>query len=882
MILQPPGCRRIRLRHVCPMVLCLSTGTVLATPTEMADAEFQASFLYLSPGQPRANAAHALHALSEQQELPPGRYPVQVLVNLSPAGVHELAFEPAPGDSQLQACLPPGLLAELGLRLDAIADPTAVAGACLDLPSLVPGALVAFDASQLQLAISIPQIALRRDLAGQVDPQRWENGIAAAFVSYQASMQQSDSRGRGNQNSQDLYLNSGINLAGWRLRSNQAWRRDDQGQQTWDRSYTYAQHDLPGTWGNITLGETFTSSDVFRGVPVTGVRLASDFDMLPDGMRSYAPTLRGVAQTRAKLEVWQNGYPIYSTYVSPGPYAIDDLNVGATGELEVVLTEADGQVRRFIQPYASITNLLRPGVMRYSTTLGRYNPASSHQAPLLWQGTMAMGMVWNATLYGGLMASEGYTAEAMGIARDLGAIGALSFDITHARSDLSPVEPRIAQGMSYSARYSKAFNSGTHLRFAGYRYSTQGYRDFDEWISQRSSDRLFLGSRRSRVEGSINQRVGDRSTLSLTLSQQDYWQRNDSQRQFQLNFSTSHNGVSYSLYGSQSLTHNSAGNDRQFGLSVSVPLEFGRSSSLSLDLQHSAHGTSQRAALHSQADRLSYNASVAASEQQQQSAALSLAYGNQYNASTSGFGYKQQQQGLSFGADGRLPVGDGNWLAGVTAGYSNSDLNLQGGSTGSVDSYHIGAYTTWLDPQSGYYFDGVAKFNRYQNRADVQLSDGSKTKGDYSNHGIGVSLEAGRHIKLDQGYFLEPYAQLAAMTIEGQSYHLANGMQASGDDTRSLQGKLGATAGRTFDFGQGRMVQPYVRVAGAHEFANNNRVKVNGNSLDNDLAGSRAELGAGVVAAWADNWQVHAEFDYANGERLEQPWGASVGVRYNW
>lgn len=257
-------------------------------------------------------------------------------------------------------------------------------------------------------------------------------------------------------------------------------------------------------------------------------------------------------------------------------------------------------------------------------------------------------------------------------------------------------------------------------------------------------------------------------------------------------------------------------------------------------------------------------------------------YGNQYNASTSGFGYKQRQQGLSFGADGRLPFGDGNWLAGVSAGYSNSDLNLQGGNSGSVDSYHIGAYATWLDPQSGYYFDGVAKLNRYQNRADVLLSDGSKTKGDYSNHGIGVSLEAGRHLKLDNGYFIEPYAQLAAMTIEGQSYHLANGMQASGEDTRSLQGKLGATIGRTFDYGQGRMVQPYVRAAGAHEFVNGNRVKINGNRFHNDLAGSRAELGAGVVAAWTDNWQVHAEFDYANGERLEQPWGASIGVRYNW
>ncbi|WP_046811332.1 MULTISPECIES: autotransporter outer membrane beta-barrel domain-containing protein [Pseudomonas] len=257
-------------------------------------------------------------------------------------------------------------------------------------------------------------------------------------------------------------------------------------------------------------------------------------------------------------------------------------------------------------------------------------------------------------------------------------------------------------------------------------------------------------------------------------------------------------------------------------------------------------------------------------------------YGNQYNASASGFGYKQRQQGMSFGADGRLPVGDGNWLAGLTAGYSNSDLNLQGGSTGKVDSFHLGAYATWLDPQSGYYFDGVAKLNRYQNRAEVQLSDGTKTKGDYSNHGVGLSLEAGRHLKLGDGYFVEPYAQLAAMTIKGQSYHLDNGLRASGDDTHSLQGKLGTTAGRTFDYGEGRMIQPYLRAAVAHEFVNGNQVRVNGNSFHNDLAGTRAELGAGLVAAWSQQWQAHAEFDYANGERLEQPWGVSVGVRYNW
>ncbi len=39
-----------------------------------------------------------------------------------------------------------------------------------------------------------------------------------------------------------------------------------------------------------------------------------------------------------------------------------------------------------------------------------------------------------------------------------------------------------------------------------------------------------------------------------------------------------------------------------------------------------------------------------------------------------------------------------------------------------------GAYTTWLDDESGYYFDGVLKFNRFQN--EPRLKDG-RIKGNY-------------------------------------------------------------------------------------------------------------------------------------------------------
>jgi outer membrane autotransporter protein len=107
-------------------------------------------------------------------------------------------------------------------------------------------------------------------------------------------------------------------------------------------------------------------------------------------------------------------------------------------------------------------------------------------------------------------------------------------------------------------------------------------------------------------------------------------------------------------------------------------------------------------------------------------------------------------------------------------------------------------------------------------------------------------------------------------------------MRAEGDRSRSLLGKVGATVGRNFDLGKGRTVQPYVRAAVAHEFVNNNDVQVNDNVFHNDLSGTRGELGTGIAVALSGKFEVHADFEYSNGDKIEQPWGANVGIRYNW
>ncbi|MFJ3483632.1 autotransporter outer membrane beta-barrel domain-containing protein [Pseudomonas sp. NPDC090202] len=257
-------------------------------------------------------------------------------------------------------------------------------------------------------------------------------------------------------------------------------------------------------------------------------------------------------------------------------------------------------------------------------------------------------------------------------------------------------------------------------------------------------------------------------------------------------------------------------------------------------------------------------------------------YGNKYNVSAADqVNYSQTQQGVSFGVDTPIASRYGQWLVGVMGGYSNSALNLREGANGRVNSYYLGAYSTWL-LNDGYYVDALFKVNRFQNRADVRLDDGSKAKGDYDNYGVGGSVEAGRRFDLADGWFVEPFVQGSALWVNGENYDLNNGLQARSNKADSFLGKIGTHAGRTIALQSGGFIQPYVKVALAHEFASSNEVKVNSTTFNDDLSGSRGELGAGVVAQINQALQLHADVDYSNGRNIEQPWGVNLGLRYAW
>ncbi|ETF07238.1 autotransporter outer membrane beta-barrel domain-containing protein [Pseudomonas moraviensis] len=278
--------------------------------------------------------------------------------------------------------------------------------------------------------------------------------------------------------------------------------------------------------------------------------------------------------------------------------------------------------------------------------------------------------------------------------------------------------------------------------------------------------------------------------------------------------------------------------------------------------------------------------SIAALDSDNQNATTGLwirTHANQYNVKNAyGDGYKQNQTGVSLGVDTPLPMGDGQWLIGVFGGYSTTRLDLARGSAGTINSTYGGMYLSWYDEMTGYYVDTVGKINRFSNDVKVTLSDDTRTKGDFDNLGISGTVEVGKHIVLNRGYFIEPSAQFGVATVKGKDYQLDNGLQVDSNETRSLLGKVGMTVGREVVLNNGGKLQPRLHAAVSHEFVNNNRVSVNDTGFNNDLSSTNLELTGGLNWVPANNkWQVYGELGTSRGSKADQELGGSVGLSFS-
>ncbi|BEM36244.1 outer membrane usher protein (plasmid) [Serratia marcescens] len=740
-----------RSRHFAPAAACLYSVLGLGMTVVMASSVYAEEFFNPSFLSDDPTAVADLSRFEKGEGQAPGNYRVEIYLNNEYVSSRDISFTvrqqqhkntPEADDSGLDACLSRTYLETLNVNTQGIPLLNEVPlTQCVNLPQTIPDAATRFDFENQRLYISIPQAALKNNVRGYIPPEEWDEGINALLLNY--NFNGSNTRTSylaGTQSNYFLSLNSGINLGAWRLRNYSTWNYSNGNgwnNNQWQNINTYVQRTLIPLRSQLTLGDSYTPSDIFDGIGFRGAQMASDDNMLPDSLRGFAPTVRGVASSNAKVTIRQNGYVIYQTYVSPGAFEITDLYpTSSSGDLKVTVAESNGTENTFSVPYSAVPVLQREGRMKYALTVGQYRSNNAHQdKPSFGQGTMIWGLPGGITVYGGAQLAHDYRALVMGSGVNLGHWGALSADVTQGNSVLA--DDSHHQGQSLRFLYAKSLNDlGTNFQLLGYRYSTQGFYTLDETSYHRMSgytvdtpegplkveptyrDYYNLSyTKKGRMQINITQQLGTSGSVFLTGSRQTYWQTPQTNDLWQVGYNSFWDDITYSLTYSYNKNPGVNNTDKRLALNVSLPLGGGKGADITSS-SNTAYAT--------------------------------------YAANTDRQGHTTQQAGVS----GTL-LTDNNLSYSVQQGYGNHGV----GNSGSAGLSYQGGYG---NSNVGYnYSKGYRQVNYGLSGGVVGHANGitlSQPLGDTNvlvkaPGASGVSLENATGVSTDwRGYAVVPYA----------------------------------------------------------------------------------------------------------------------------
>lgn len=544
--------------------------------------------------------------------LPTGDYVLDVYLNnqLIRRQASIALVKPKGDKTDVQPCLSPELIALSAIRTTQNVTPNI----CLPIDALGPKINWEVDLSSLRLNMVVPQAGLLHSPRGFIPVSEWDAGETALFLRHNTNFYHTE-----NTDSHLRYdylwsnINAGFNLGLWQVRHQGNLRYADDNQT--GRHYKYnavatsVQRPLPQLDSIMAFGDNYTNSSLFGNLSFNGVKLSTDQRMWPQGKRGYAPEVRGVATTTARVVVRQQGKVIYETTVAPGAFVINDLyNTRGQGDLTVDVVEANGQVSRFTAPYSAVPDSIRPGNWNYELAMGYVRQYYSVENKFI-EGVLQRGMSNVLTANMGSRLADNYQAFLAGgvLATSVGAFGLNTvFSSAHVENNEKQ------QGWRVEASYSKTFTTGTNLVLAAYRYSTSGYRDLQDVLGVRRQEKngtLYYSdtlNQRNNFSATVSQPMGDWGMLSFTGSTSDYYNNASRITQLQLGYSNSWRDISFNISAARqrstySSRYFSSVNDRDFdnenqrkytentvSLGISIPFDFGSSrSQINLDMNRS-------------------------------------------------------------------------------------------------------------------------------------------------------------------------------------------------------------------------------------------------------------------------------------------------------
>lgn len=700
-----------------------------------------------------------LSAFDNESVTQPGNYHVDIEINGKSIGTKKVKYVAVAGTHDVQPCLTKEYVYQFDIdtsKLQAGWDQDE----CILLSKLIPSASFKYDADEETLSFSIPQVSLLNNPEGYVNPELWDNGVPSLAVNYSLSATNMRSN---DHTSDDYYYGNAISslkLGAWRFYTYDSVTKDSTSTQ-WDHISSYVQRAIAPLKAEMKAGDINTSGELFNTVSLRGVTLETDERMLPDSLRGYAPVIRGVADTNAKITIRQNGNVLKELTVPPGEFEITDLYAtGYGGDLEVTITEATGQVRTFVTPYSSVPMLLRPGQSRFSTTVGEVRNDSLRHKPLVMEGTYQYGLTNQVTAYTGFQTTDNneYSALMAGAAVNT-PIGALGADITRSFTSFEKEDEESCDSfcdMSVKLSLAKFFNdTGTNLSLAGYRYSSKDYYTLSDALltAQALEDdegKYLPINYRDKVEINISQNLIDGwGNIYLSGYYGRAWDSNTEKNNassYQFGYSNSWHAMSYNINFSKTIDEDGNTDDAIY-LSMSVP--FGTLHSkvpkLNASVSYSDQDSSIRTALNGTAgeyNQMSYGGWINYVQDHQTNAGINLGYSG--SAVQGNVGYSQTETSFmtTMNASGGVVLHEGgvNYTSALSDTFGIVEAK---GATGS----HVYPDMTSQVSENGYAI--ISSLNPYQYN-DVYLdTKGAEADVEVEDTKASLVPTAGASVKLN-------------------------------------------------------------------------------------------------------------------------------------
>ncbi|WP_267896126.1 fimbria/pilus outer membrane usher protein [Iodobacter fluviatilis] len=526
-----------------------------------------------------------LSVFSKKDYILPGKYILSIKVNKNIIPEQAVYFFRRNNEEDsAEACFTPEIVRRMGLKEKIQSEMSSWhGGECANVTQL-NGAIVSHVINEGFIQLSIPQAWMEYSDPNWVPPSFWDNGVPALLLDYNLNVSSTKPVNKDQIIQADIYGTAGMNAGPWRLRADFQGQKSSGGRTgNFDWSRYYAYRALPSYGANFTVGENYLNSFLFDPFRYTGAAIESDDRMLPASLQGYAPEIRGIAKTNARVTVSQNSYVLYETTVAAGPFNIQDLNSGVRGKLDVRVEEQDGSVQAFQVSTAAVPYLTRPGRVRYKVSGGKLS-TNQHDldGPAFTSGEFSYGIDNSWSVFGGAVLAEKYNAQAVGIGRDLYQFGAVSLDVSRSMAYLP--DHSDAQGYSVRVNYAKRFDDqNSEITFAGYRFSDREFMSMDDFIS---AGKIGMVGKNNKEMYTVtaNKSFADLNLSAyLSYNHQTFWSGKKTE---QISFSASKifdlesiKGISANLAVEKKLDQEERSNSVL--LSLSVPFGRGRSISYS-------------------------------------------------------------------------------------------------------------------------------------------------------------------------------------------------------------------------------------------------------------------------------------------------------------